>query len=344
MVKKKLGVFFSFIKNKSYLEAFLDAEVVLNPNPFSVFFVDAVVVWGSRPRRQLLGFIYHKVLRKPLIRIEDGFIRSLGLPSDGAEHISLIVDDLGAYYDATRPSRLEKIIKDKTALSSEVLEKGQKALELIRRYRIHKFNSSYEPYAIRDEHSGSEKRVLVVDQTRGDASITLGMANRDKFTEMMSAAINENPDCTIYLKPHPSVLKGVKRGHFDFAELEEKGVRIIRDQSNPHDLVNCFSKIYVASSLLGFEALLAGRNVVCFGVPFYSGWGLTDDRTACARRGEQRTLLEVFSSAYIVYTRYLHPDTKKRTTLLEVLNYIIKHYSLSCNADEEVFESVSVES
>jgi capsular polysaccharide export protein len=32
------------------------------------------------------------------------------------------------------------------------------------------------------------------------------------------------------------------------------------------------------SSQLGFEAILAGHRPVTFGVPFYAGWGLTDDR------------------------------------------------------------------
>ena len=31
------------------------------------------------------------------------------------------------------------------------------------------------------------------------------------------------------------------------------------------------------TSLLGFEALLRGKSVTCLGLPFYAGWGLTDD-------------------------------------------------------------------
>ncbi|MGJ7724790.1 capsular polysaccharide export protein, LipB/KpsS family [Escherichia coli] len=29
------------------------------------------------------------------------------------------------------------------------------------------------------------------------------------------------------------------------------------------------------TSLSGFEALLHGKRVFCYGMPFYAGWGLT---------------------------------------------------------------------
>ena len=43
--------------------------------------------------------------------MEDGFIRSRGLGSDFVGALSVTLDDLGVYYDATRPSRLEALIE-----------------------------------------------------------------------------------------------------------------------------------------------------------------------------------------------------------------------------------------
>ncbi|WP_349356046.1 hypothetical protein [Escherichia coli] len=56
------------------------------------------------------------------------------------------------------------------------------------------------------------------------------------------------------------------------------------------------------TSQYGFEALLAGKPVTCFGQPWYAGWGLTDDRhpqsaLLSARRGSA-TLEELFAAAY----------------------------------------------
>jgi capsular polysaccharide export protein len=57
--------------------------------------------------------------------------------------------------------------------------------------------------------------------------------------------------------------------------------------------------------------------VVCFGVPWYAGWGVTDDRqpqhAAMLRRaGRSRSVDELFAAGYMHYTRYLNPETRQR--------------------------------
>ena len=46
----------------------------------------------------------------PALRIEDGFLRSRGLGADLVPPLSLVVDDLGIYYDPSRESRMERLI------------------------------------------------------------------------------------------------------------------------------------------------------------------------------------------------------------------------------------------
>jgi capsular polysaccharide export protein len=46
----------------------------------------------------------------PSRRIEDGLIRSRGLGADLVPPLSLVLDDLGIYFDPTRESRLERLI------------------------------------------------------------------------------------------------------------------------------------------------------------------------------------------------------------------------------------------
>ncbi|MGB8815490.1 MAG: capsular polysaccharide biosynthesis protein, partial [Paracoccaceae bacterium] len=46
----------------------------------------------------------------PIRRVEDGFLRSRGLGADLIAPLSLVTDDLGIYYDPSRPSRLEHLI------------------------------------------------------------------------------------------------------------------------------------------------------------------------------------------------------------------------------------------
>ena len=40
----------------------------------------------------------------------------------------------------------------------------------------------------------------------------------------------------------------------------------------PLSFVEAFDEVYVATSQMGFEALLMGKVVHTFGAPFYAGW------------------------------------------------------------------------
>ena len=73
---------------------------------------------------------------------------------------------------------------------------------------------------------------------------------------------------------------------------------------------------------MGFEALLVGCECVCFGMPFYAGWGITDDRLTCDRRKRKLSVEEVFAGAYILYTRYVNPYSKKEIDIIETIETI----------------------
>ena len=64
------------------------------------------------------------------------------------------------------------------------------------------------------------------------------------------------------------------------------------------------------TSLMGFEALMHGLPVTCFGLPFYAGWGLTDDRaTPPARRRARPDLDQLAQAVLIDYPLYRDPLT-----------------------------------
>ena len=63
----------------------------------------------------------------------------------------------------------------------------------------------------------------------------------------------------------------------------------------------------VLTSLAGSEALLRGLKVVCWGAPFYAGWGLTEDRVALPRRQARPDLDTLVAGALIAYPRYVDP-------------------------------------
>lgn len=272
--------------------------------------------WGRKPTAERA----RKAARKfglPYVSLEDGFLRSFGLGVEGALPHSLVVDYSGIYYDATGPSDLESLIL-KADFDAETLLRARNCIEQMCRHRLSKYNKAPDTAITWPD---TRLRVLVVDQTFGDASVKFGGADASSFTEMLDAAIAENPNAEIVVKIHPDVIAGKKRGYLLDAAREKK-CKIWSEDIAPWALLDAVEKVYVVTSQFGFDALLAGKSVHCFGLPFYSGWGLTQDLQQCSRRGQSRTLEQVFAAAYLRYCRYINPYTGKRCSLEDTIRLI----------------------
>lgn len=203
-----------------------------------------------------------------------------------------------------------------------------RARGLVLRHGLSKYNHAGEGKNV----GGGARKVLVVDQTFDDMSVALGGAGAATFNEMLAAALAENPQATLYVKSHPEVSSGRKGGYLTQVQPDDRTV-LLRDAVNPMSLLGQMDKVYVVTSTMGFEALLAGKPVVCFGVPWYAGWGLTDDRCknspAWARRTRKRSVRELFAAAYIHYTRYLNPLTHQRGGILDVIDWLVRQKEMA---------------
>jgi capsular polysaccharide export protein len=252
------------------------------------------------------------------VLLEDGFIRSLGLGVEGYPSFSLVEDDVGIYYDATAPSKLENILNTYNfTQNTQLMDDAHKAIELIKKYHISKYNNA--PDVEKDFFSNPhEKRVLVIAQTAGDSSLEYGMPQPFTTDEMIQAALSENPDATIYIKIHPDVLSGKKKSDINIQKFQNS-CHIIDTNLNPISLLSYFEKVYTKTSGMGFEALLVGCECVCFGMPFYAGWGVTDDRVKCNRRKRVLRVEEIFAAAYILYTRYHNPYTNEKSDIFDTI-------------------------
>jgi capsular polysaccharide export protein len=82
--------------------------------------------------------------------------------------------------------------------------------------------------------------------------------------------------------------------------------------------------VYIATSQAGLEALIQGVPVTCFGLPFYAGWGLTDDRLAIPRRQARPTLEQLVAAAYVRYCRYVDPLTDQRCDVMTVARQLAR--------------------
>jgi capsular polysaccharide export protein len=264
---------------------------------------DGVLAWGRKPSaRQAAARAADWGL--PLVRLEDGFLRSVDLGEDEPP-LSVVLDDVGIYYDAGAPSRLEQLVGQ--ALSPSQADRADVLAARWRAARVSKYNQAREaPGLVR------ERDVLVVDQTFGDASIAFGRATPASFTRMLEAALDEHPSARVLLKVHPDVLAGRKRGHF--AALPPGAaarVTLLASPAHPCGLLERAAAVYTVTSQMGFEALLWGRPLRCFGLPFYAGWGLSTDELPAERR-RAVALAALVHAALIAYPRYLDPETRQR--------------------------------
>jgi len=276
--------------------------------------------WG----RKKSGFKAVKLAQKyktSFVLLEDGFIRSLGLGVEDSPSFSLVEDDVGIYYDATAPSKLENLLNHYDFQSdAELMQDASRAIALIKEHHISKYNNA--PHITNDFFKNkNEQRVLVIAQTAGDSSLEYGMLENFTTQEMIQSAIEENPNATVYIKIHPDVLSGKKASDIEVINIPKKC--IILDQNvNPLSLLKYFQKVYTKTSGMGFEALLVGCECICFGMPFYAGWGVTTDKSTSTRRQAKRSIEEVFAAAYILYTRYYNPYKKRECDIFEVIEEI----------------------
>lgn len=298
-----------------YLPALLDGASLLRPTllPWRRQAATAVLAWGCKPSA-LRAENLASARGLPLLRLEDGFIRSV--EPGGCSGLSLVIDDVGIYYDATRPSRLERLIAQ--PLDFEQQQRSRRVIAAWRQQRVSKYNHAPDCAELPDEPF-----VLLIDQTRGDASIRCGLADAGSFKRMLAAALAENPQLPVYVKTHPDVHSGRKRGHFSGAELAAHGrVRLLADDVHPVSLICAAEVVYTVSSQTGFEALLWGKRVRTFGMPFYAGWGLTEDELPAPQRRTPATLEQLTHAALIGYARYIDPETGRRCEVERLIEWM----------------------
>ncbi|TDJ86660.1 capsular polysaccharide biosynthesis protein [Campylobacter volucris] len=281
---------------------------------------DIFLGWG----RKKSGFKAIKLAKKyncKFLLLEDGFLRSLNLGIENSPSFSIVKDDVGVYYDATASSRLENILNT-YEFNEEELKQAKKAIKLIKQEKLSKYNNNLS--LPKDLFSQNEKRVLIITQVSNDASLKYGLAENFSTQEIINDAIKENPQAKIYIKIHPDVLSGKKQSDFDIKDIPKECI-LIKENYNPIELLSFFDKVYTKTSGMGFEALMMGLDCICYGKPFYVGWGLTKDKLECKRRLKKRKLEEVFYAAYILYSEYFNPYLDKKSDIFDTINTLVKY-------------------
>lgn len=205
------------------------------------------------------------------------------------------------------------------AAFQQLMERAASLSFLVRKHRVSKYNDGRARGSL---GKTTKERILVVDQTFGDASIEGGLANQNTFREMLESTRQKYPMAEIVVKRHPEVVRGTKRGCIDENHLKDGRFKILAENIGPYELLENVDHVVTVTSQLGFDALCAGKTVTCFGMPFYAGFGLTEDRVAVDRRTQRRSLSELCAAAWLLYPSYVHPLSGERCDAEEVVEHL----------------------
>jgi capsular polysaccharide export protein len=269
----------------------------------------ALLAWGAKPVSNCLA------------RVEDGFIRSVGLGADLTRPLSWVFDTRGIYFDATQPSDLEWLLQNKQFSLGE-LERAAALRRSVIAAGLTKYNVGA---GVWQRPTSSKRVVLVVGQVETDASIRLGSHTVQTNADLLQAVRKLCPQDYLIYKPHPDVLVGLRSGNVLTSQALQWCDEVVTD-ADMADLLTQVDALHVMTSLAGFEALLRGVAVTCHGTPFYAGWGLCNEPhvlpAAQARRTRRLTLDQLVAGALIDYPSYLHPEQDVLMTAEQAVEFL----------------------
>ncbi|MEY9536376.1 capsular polysaccharide export protein, LipB/KpsS family [Sinorhizobium fredii] len=327
---------FGFSRWKTYLrDWFPGNEVIFGcvnawPLEFDLYWKRRIL---RDPRTEVLAWQYKGPPRLkefcarhgiPFHYVEDGFLRSVALGALRVPPLSLAFDVQDMYFNAEGPTDLEDILRTYDFENDfALMQRARTARQQLLASRLSKYNSGHSLDIASVYGEKTRKRVLVIGQVERDASIAYGCSMKITNNDLVRLARQENPEAQLIYKPHPEVLKGTAEARSN-PEVVRDIAMILEQDISLADALDTVDHVYTITSLSGFEALLRGITVTTVGCPFYSGWGLTDDRQPNPRRGRNLSIDEVFAAAYILYAKYLDPITKTPIEIEQALDVLAR--------------------
>ncbi|RLA80230.1 MAG: capsule biosynthesis protein [Epsilonproteobacteria bacterium] len=271
----------------------------------------SIYIWGKKSFPLVEEFALKYALK--VYGVEDGFIRSVGLGSDLTQPYSLVVDSRGIYFDPTSISDLEDILQT-TVFDKLLLDRAKN----IREYLIEKKLSKYNLYENKKLKIQSDKKVVLVPgQVEDDASIKYGASGMTNL-ELLKQARQNAKDAYIIYKPHPDVLVGNRVGNID-EKIALKYADSVVTEIGLDSVLEISDEVHTMTSLVGFEALMRDKKVFTYGIPFYAGWGLTNDALREPRRDRTLSLEELVAATLILYPTYINPLSLEICEIEELL-------------------------
>lgn len=272
---------------------------------------DKTLIWGMK-----------QPLERNCWRMEDGFIRSVGLGADLRRPSSLVLDDQGIYYNGKQASRLENML-NQVQLNDYERHRAQQLIEKLKQSQVTKYNvESQQSVLSIKQRAGSKQIVLITGQFQQDLSMEFGALDIQDNMSLIKRVRSDYPNAFLIYKEHPDVYSGVRPGRLNPSEVKQYTDMYVSDTS----LISLFEisdRVCTICSLSGFEALIRGIAVTTYGLPFYAGWGLTDDHYEFTRRERTLELEALIYVTLVRYSRYVSWRTREITTVESTIDQVI---------------------
>jgi capsular polysaccharide export protein len=267
--------------------------------------VNAIVTWGAQT-------IPSQLAHHTIIRMEDGFLHSAGLGSDLTPPMSQILDSKGIYFDARTPNNLTDLLNTYQFSDAE-LARAEALRQAICQAGLTKYNLGRCP--VKWALPRNQAIILVPGQVADDASVKFGTAQIQTIDALLKQVRLNHPDAYIVYKPHPDVLSGNRQGLVEAQALCDK----VELEADIISLIEVADEVHTLSSLAGFDALLRQKKVVTYGMPFYAGWGLTEDKVREIPFRERTLNLQALVAASLILYPLYWDWTKREMTTPEVV-------------------------
>ena len=256
---------------------------------------DIVVGWGRRPSGRRAEALAART-GAALVLLEDAPIRAA---RRGDPAVAVWVDTRGVAFDATRPSEFEATVA--AGLGAEEAARVRRLVALWQAEDLSR-HAALPPF----EGTLPDRYVLIADQVRGDASVRSGLADGAAFARMVEAAFATG--LPVVAKAHPDAALQGRAGWLDLPALRRRGATVVDAACHPGRLIRGAETVFAVTSGIGFEALLAAVPVRSFGMPFYAGWGLTEDALPPPERRRPVSLEALIHAAFVTQARWVAPD------------------------------------
>ena len=278
--------------------------------------VDIYLQWAGQ--QDLRQREVQQALGKERLIVEDGLLVNDRKNTPFRQKLSISFDDGAAWQDDTGlASRLAATLQSDAVLSAEASARATALIQRIVDGRLSRHN--HLPDVAIKLGSAERPKLLLIDGISAKADAEKVAAAQQAFKTMLRDVIAQYPDHDIVVKtelPKTRYLALNVLAHLP-------NVYFIDFNIHTRSLLDIAEKVFVVNASEGFEAVMLGKEVHCYGKPFYAGWGLTVDYAAMPERTARRSVEDIFHYAYIVGSRYYLPTEERVCELEELVDYML---------------------